>query len=48
MVKGAVQRPSDLDGVLYISLDEADWQMKLGQELKAAGFAVNLNKIIDP
>jgi predicted nucleotide-binding protein len=48
MVKGAVERPSDLDGVLYISLDEADWQVKLGQELDAAGLHVDLNRLIAP
>ena len=38
---------SDLDGVLYISLDEANWRVKLGQELREAGFSVDMNKIVD-
>jgi len=46
MVKGNIERPSDFDGVAYISIDEADWRTKLGTELKAAGFAVDWNKVI--
>jgi hypothetical protein len=36
LVKGEIERPSDFDGVVYISLDDADWQMRLGRELQAA------------
>lgn len=38
--------PSDYSGVLYIPFDE-NWKVKLSQELKAAGYAVDLNKIFD-
>jgi predicted nucleotide-binding protein len=37
MVKGDIERPSDLDGVVYISLDDGSWKDKLGRELEAAG-----------
>lgn len=43
-VKGNVERPSDFDGVVYISLDQADWKTRLGTELKAAGFDFDWNK----
>jgi predicted nucleotide-binding protein len=36
LIKGEIERPSDFDGVVYISLDDADWQMRLGRELQAA------------
>ena len=46
LVKGDVEKPSDFDGVVYISLDRADWQMLLGQELKVAGYEFDWNKVL--
>jgi predicted nucleotide-binding protein len=46
LVKGDIERPSDFDGVVYISLDSANWQMELGRELKAAGYAIDWNKVM--
>lgn len=46
LVKGDVERPSDFDGVVYISLDQVDWKIALARELKAAGFDVDFNKVI--
>lgn len=46
LVKGAPEKPSDFDGVVYISLDSADWHMKLGQELQEAGYAIDWNKVM--
>lgn len=45
LVKGGVERPSDFDGVVYISIDDSAWRLKLGKELEAAGFTVNWAKI---
>jgi predicted nucleotide-binding protein len=44
MVKGDIEIPSDYLGVVYISLDEEDWQVRLGRELEAAGFTIDWNK----
>jgi predicted nucleotide-binding protein len=38
--KGDLEIPSDYSGVLYISVND-NWQMKLIQELKAAGFPID-------
>jgi predicted nucleotide-binding protein len=46
LIKGEIERPSDFDGVMYISLDAADWRMKLGQEVQAAGYNIDWNKIM--
>ncbi|MDE0713229.1 MAG: nucleotide-binding protein [Rhodospirillales bacterium] len=47
LVKDDVETPSDYDGVVYTRLDDAGaWKMKLVQELKAAGFDVDANKVI--
>ncbi len=55
MVKGDIERPSDFDGVVYISLDKGDWPTKLGefaepegQELQAAGYEIEWNKVMRP
>jgi predicted nucleotide-binding protein len=41
-----VEIPSDYNGVAFVALDAAGaWQTKLAGELKAAGFAVDLNKL---
>jgi Predicted nucleotide-binding protein containing TIR-like domain len=46
LVKGDIELPSDYDGVVYISLDNEDWQTKLGVELQAAGFEFDWNKVM--
>ncbi len=44
LVKGDIEKPSDLDGVVYIPLGEGDgWKLQLVRELRAAGFAVDAN-----
>ena len=45
LVKGDVEKPSDYNGVLYISFDDSGgWKMRLIKELKTAGFKVDANK----
>lgn len=40
-----VELPSDMDGILYSVLDSRGaWKLSLGRELRAAGFAVDLNR----
>ena len=47
LVKGDIERPSDLDGILYIRLDDnGGWKMRLLGELKAAGFDVDANQAL--
>jgi predicted nucleotide-binding protein len=46
LVKGNVERPSDLDGVVYISLDQSHWKAALGKELQAAGFKIDWNDVM--
>ena len=42
-----VEIPSDYLGVLYIPLDEGGaWKLRLARELKAAGFAVDMNRAV--
>src|SRR6266704_2091445 len=40
-----VELPSDMNGILYTTLDsQGAWKLSLGRELRAAGFAVDLNR----
>ncbi len=41
-----LERPSDIDGVLYIPFDAADtWRLLLAKEMKAAGLPIDLNRL---
>jgi predicted nucleotide-binding protein len=46
LVKGDVEKPSDLDGVLYISVDNADWQMRLAKNLHKANLDADWSKLL--
>lgn len=46
IVKGDLERPSDFDGVVYISFDSEDWRTKLGRELEEAGYEIDWNKVM--
>ena len=39
-----VEKPSDVDGIVYIPYPDANWQLTLGQEMRAAGLDVDLNR----
>ncbi len=42
-----VELPSDLYGLLYTEIDSSeDWKIKMAKELKAAGYDIDVNKII--
>jgi phosphatidylserine/phosphatidylglycerophosphate/cardiolipin synthase-like enzyme len=46
LVKGDVDYPSDIGGVLYTKLDDAGaWQLSLAREMRDAQMAVDLNKL---
>lgn len=44
LVSPQVERPSDFEGVVYISL-EGEWRLPLCRELRAAGYDIDLNKV---
>ena len=46
LTKGEIEKPSNIDGIVYVPMDDTDgWKLKLGQEMKNAGFPVDMNKI---
>lgn len=47
LYKGGVELPSDILGVVYHPVDEADgWKLSVAKELKASGYSIDLNKIV--
>lgn len=46
LYRGEVEIPSDYMGVTYLPLDdESGWHLRLAKELRAAGFAIDMNKL---
>lgn len=45
LVKGKVEKPGDIDGVIYIEYNE-NWELNLVKEMKTAGLSIDLNKFI--
>lgn len=47
IVKGDIEIPTDINGVVYIGVDNSEaWKLLLAKEIKAAGFNIDLNKLI--
>lgn len=45
--KGKLELPTDILGVVYVSLDDGDgWRFSLAKELRQAGFEVDLNRVM--
>ncbi|MFT0377400.1 TIR domain-containing protein [Bacteroides thetaiotaomicron] len=46
IVKGDIEIPTDISGVLYIGVDNNDaWKMMLAKEIKGVGYNIDLNKL---
>jgi predicted nucleotide-binding protein len=42
LVKGDIETPNDISGVVYVSLDQfGAWKNEVAKELKACGYAIN-------
>lgn len=47
LVKGDIETPNDISGVVYVAMDEADaWHLKIAKELRNSGYNVDMNKVI--
>ena len=41
-----IEIPTDVAGIVYIEIDAADaWKLRVGKEMRAQGFSVDMNKI---
>lgn len=47
LYEGGVERPSDIEGLVYIPLDDhAGWKTNLAREIQAAGFEIDGTKLL--
>ncbi|MCW5519537.1 nucleotide-binding protein [Aureitalea sp. L0-47] len=47
LVKGEIETPNDIAGVVYIQIDKAEaWKFQLAKELKNSGYEFDMNKLI--
>ncbi|WP_461481612.1 TIR domain-containing protein [Porticoccus sp.] len=46
LVKGDVEKPNDISGVVYTSMDGGSWKIELAKELRAAEYPIDMNKVI--
>ena len=46
LVKGKVEKPSDFDGVVYISMDHGHWKIDLAKEFRGAGIEIDFNRVV--
>ena len=47
LFKGEVEKPSDIDGVVYVPMDSSDgWRLRLAKEMKQAGLPINPEKLL--
>lgn len=46
LVKGEIEIPNDISGIVFTAMDSAHgWKIKVGKELKKAGYNIDLNNI---
>ncbi len=45
LVKGDIEVPNDISGIVYTSMDSGSWQIELAKEMKASGYEVDMNKV---
>jgi putative nucleotide-binding protein containing TIR-like domain len=47
LVKGDIEKPTDISGVVYIPMDEGDgWKLAIAKEMRDRGYKVDVNKIL--
>ena len=47
LVKGEVEKPNDISGVVYIDMDgNGGWKLSIVKEMVAAGYEVDLSKLL--
>lgn len=45
MVKGDIELPNDISGVVYISM-ENDWKLAIAKELRKSGYQIDMSKVV--
>lgn len=45
LVKGNVEKPNDISGVVYISIED-EWRLNIAKELRNSGYEIDMNLVI--
>ncbi|EDS78544.1 conserved hypothetical protein [Clostridium botulinum C str. Eklund] len=45
LVKGDIETPNDISGIVYTSMEGEGWKIQLAKDLKAAGYNIDFNLI---
>lgn len=46
LVKGEIETPNDISGVVYVKMDNDDaWHLKIARELRNSGYDIDMNKL---
>jgi predicted nucleotide-binding protein len=46
LVKGDIETPNDISGVVYVKMDDEDaWHLKIAKELRNSGYEIDMNKL---
>lgn len=46
LVKGNIETPNDISGVVYVSMDNSEsWEYQIAKEMKKSGYEVDMNKL---
>lgn len=46
LVKGDIETPNDISGVVYVKMDEDEaWHLKIAKELRNSGYEIDMNKL---
>ncbi|NDV42478.1 hypothetical protein GTK07_03995 [Muricauda sp. 40Bstr401] len=46
LVKGNIELPNDISGVVYVKMDDDDaWNLRIAKELKSSGYKIDMNKL---
>lgn len=46
LIKGEVEIPNDISGVVYVKMDNEDaWHLKVARELRNSGYEIDMNKL---
>ena len=40
LVKGEIETPNDISGVVYVSLNDSSWKSEVAKELVACGYQI--------
>lgn len=46
LIEDGIEKPGDLDGIIYTSFSSTDWKFKLVKRLKACGYKVSADDIL--